>query len=125
VKRELEDRLKRAKIDISDPIVWSVRGGKSRLEIERPQHLYTRSKRTPWTKWTVRDQYVEIVDAIGHASFLRSRVSSHRLKPSWVRMLSPYDVASVQHLARRLFLETLGYWPPHKTRKQRFQPAVA
>jgi hypothetical protein len=122
VKRELEERLERVGIDLSYPAVWSVRGGKSRLEVERPQHLYATSKRTPWTRWDIRDRHVEVVDAIGHASFLRSKVSSHRLKPSLVRMLSAYDVANVQHLARRLFLETLGYWPPYKVLKKRYQP---
>ena len=125
VKRELEDRLKRAGIDLSDPVVWSVRGGKSLLEAERPKHLYVTSTRTPWTRWDIRDRHVEVVDAIGHASFLRSKVSSHRLKPSWVRMLSAYDVANVQHLARRLFLETVGYWPPYKMLKKRYQPKFA
>jgi hypothetical protein len=105
--------------------VWSVRGGRSRLEAERPQHLYTTSARTPWTKWDIRDRHVEVVDAIGHASFLRSKVSSHRLKPSWARMLSAYDVANVQHLARRLVLETLDYWPPYKMLKKRHQPKFA
>jgi len=122
VRKELEDRLERAGIDHSDPVVWNVRGGKSQLEAERPQYLYTKTKRTPWTRWSIRDRLVEIVDAIGHASFLRSKVSSHRLKPSWVRMLSAYDVANVQHLARRLFLGTLGYWPPYKILKKRYQP---
>lgn len=122
VKSELEERLKQAGIDISDPVVWSIRGGKSRLEAKRPQHLFATSKRTPWTRWGIRDRHVEVVDAIAHASFLRSKVSSHRLKTSYVRMLSAYDVTNVQHLVRRLFLETLGYWPPYRTLKQKYQP---
>jgi hypothetical protein len=109
VKQDLENRLKQAGIDLSDPVVWSVRGGKSLLEAKRPKHLYAAATPTPWTRWDIRDRYVDVVDAIGHASFLRSRVSSHRLKPSWVRMLSAYEVANVQYLAQRLFLETLGY----------------
>jgi hypothetical protein len=125
VKRNLEDRLRRAGIDLSNPVIWSVRGGKSRLEAERPQHLFATSARTPWAKWEIRDRHVEVVDAIGHASFLRSKVSSHRLNPSKVRMLSAYDVANVQHLARRLFLERLGYWPPYKMLKKRYQPKFA
>jgi hypothetical protein len=122
VKTDLEERLKRAGIDLSQPVIWNIRGGKSRLESERPQHLYATSRRTPWASWKIRDLEVEVVDAIGHASFLRSKVSSHRLKPSLVRMLSAYDVASVQQLARRLFLEKLGCWPPCKMLKKRFQP---
>jgi hypothetical protein len=121
VKQELEDRLKRAGIDLSDPVVWSVRGGKSRLEAARPKHLYATSTRTPWTRWNIRDRLVEVVDAIGHASFLRSTISSHRLKPRLVRMLSAYDVANVQHLARRLILEKLGYWHPAKLLKKKYQ----
>jgi hypothetical protein len=42
-----------------------------------------------------------------------------------VRLLSAYDVANVQHLARRLPLEKLGYWPPYKMLKKRFQPEFA
>jgi hypothetical protein len=50
VKQELENRLRRARIDLSNPVVWSVRGGKSRLETERPKHLFATSTRTSWTR---------------------------------------------------------------------------
>lgn len=112
VKDDLERRLSKCGVDLSSPVVWSVRGGKSRIEAKKPRHLHAASRRTPWARWSIRDRHVEVVDAIAHASFLRSRVSSHRLKPAWVRMLSAYDVSNVQLLARRLFLEALGFWPP-------------
>jgi len=122
VKHELEIRLARAGIDFSNPVVWSIRGGRSRLEAARPGHLFATTKRTPWTRWNVRDRLVDVVDAIGHASFLRSRVSSHRLRPDLARMLSAYDVSNVQLLARRLFLAKLGYWPQYTMLKRAYQP---
>jgi hypothetical protein len=35
-------------------------------------------------------------------------------------MLSAYDVANVQHLVSRLYLETLGYYSPQKMMKKKF-----
>jgi hypothetical protein len=56
---------------------------------------------------------VHIADAIAHASWLRSKVSSHKLKEDLLRALSAYDVTNVQHLARNLILESLGYLRNH------------
>lgn len=57
----------------------------------------------------MRDVYVEVIDGIAYASWLRSSISAHRL-PRLARSLTTYDVANVQHLARRLLLEVLGFW---------------
>jgi hypothetical protein len=125
VKQDLEDHLKGAGIDLSKRVHWMVRGGKSRLEAKRPKYVYTKSTPTPWTRWDIRDLHVEVVDAIGHASWLRSKVSSHRVQRKLVRMLSAYEVANIQHLARRLLLEKLGYWPPYKVLRKKYQRKAA
>ena len=113
VKQELEGRLKAAGVDPREPYNWNVRGPRTRLEREHPPIAL---KRSPWARWDVRDKEVEIVDAIAHASWLRSRVSAHRLKYELARVLSVYDVANVQYLARRLMLESISLrriWPKY------------
>jgi hypothetical protein len=56
----------------------------------------------------VRDVDVALVDAIAHASWLRSSVAAHGGKHTLVRVLSAYDVANVQQVARHLLLGSLG-----------------
>jgi len=51
-----------------------------------------------------------VIDAINYASFLRSSIAAHKSDPNMLRVLSIYDVANVQFLARRLILETMGFW---------------
>ena len=58
------------------------------------------------------DIYVKLIDAIAYASWLRSSVSAHRIS-RLSKSLTVYDVANIQHLARRLLLETLGFWNYH------------
>ena len=58
----------------------------------------------------MRDVFVEVVDAIAHVSWLRSRVAAHRMDESLVKVLSQYEVANAQFLARRLLLEKMGFW---------------
>jgi hypothetical protein len=107
VKEELEVRLRAAEIDTAENYDWQIRGSKTKLEHERPAR---KIKRSPWAKWYVRDVEVALVDAIAHVSWLRSKVSAHRTKYELARVLSVYDVANAQFLARRLFLESGGFW---------------
>ena len=107
VLADLEKRLRKAGVDLGEDFHWSVRGGKTRLEKARPPKIIRKS---PWSGWQVRDGRVKVVDAIAHVSWLRSRVSAHRLKPELVRVLSVYDAINAQHLARRLLLERLNFW---------------
>jgi hypothetical protein len=67
-------------------------------------------KAAPWSAWRVRDGDMDLVDALDLSSFLRSKISAHRTDKRLLRVLSAYDVANVQFLARRLFLESLGFW---------------
>jgi hypothetical protein len=106
VKQNLEERLSKSGVDLGETLLWTARGPARRIEIRRPLPPGTKA---PWSGWVVRDLEIEVVDAIAYAEWLRSCVASHGVK-DLARVLSPYDVTNVQHLARRLFLECLGFW---------------
>jgi hypothetical protein len=102
VLADLEAHLRRAGLNPYMPIMWEVRGRKTLLERERPTRL---QRRAPWTSWPdVRDVSVALVDAIAHVSWLRSRVSAHAAPHQLRSVLSPYDVANAQHVAREVIL---------------------
>ena len=106
VKDDLEARLTKSGVNLQEPILWTVRGPIRSIERQR---AIPHGTRMPWAGWTVRDIDMPIIDAIAYAEWLRSCVASHGVK-RLTRSLSPYDVVNVQHLARRLLLESLGYW---------------
>lgn len=110
VKEELEARLMKAGVNLAEQINWQIRGQRTKLELEKPRQIYHTAKPSPWARWTIRDRMVDVVDAIAHLSWLRSSVSSHRLKASMVGLLTVYDITNGQFLARRLILECLGLW---------------
>ena len=109
VRKELEQRLTQAGVDISEPIYWNLRGHRTRIEIRRAPEI------TQLARWAiknvVRDGQIHVSDAIAYTSFLRSSIAAHGSREkNYLRVLSVYDVANVQFLARRLLLESLGYW---------------
>jgi hypothetical protein len=106
VKSDLEERLAEARIDIREPVLWTVRGPQRRIERRRS---FPDGSKAPWSAWIVRDTEIPIVDAIAYAEWLRSWVASHAVN-DLTAALSPYDVINVQHVSRRLLLETLGFW---------------
>jgi hypothetical protein len=106
VLQDLRTRLRQAGIDEGRPLVWHLRNSPTRIE---RRHAPPRGKRASWARYAVRDREVRLVDAIHYAGLLRSRVSSHRIH-ELTRSLTMHDVANVQHLARRLLLESLGFW---------------
>jgi len=103
VREDLEKRLRKAGVDLTDPMLWTLRGPKTRLEQGRPTKNLGRAS---WACGKVRDEDVDICDAIADISWLRSRVSAHK-SSELVDLLSPYDVANAQYLARRLILDAL------------------
>jgi hypothetical protein len=107
VRTDVENRLRKARININEPCAWNVRGGRTKIETKKPPKIV---RPAPWAGWRVRDGDMEVVDALDVSSFLRSQISAHRIKKRLLRVLSVYDVANVQFLARRLFLESLGFW---------------
>jgi hypothetical protein len=106
VRHDLENRLKRAKIDCSDQIVWTLRGPKTKIEVCKKPPIIRKSK---WSRNHVRDAELDILDAIALASWLRSKISTHRLGGD-AASLTVYDAHNVQHVARRLLMESLSTW---------------
>jgi hypothetical protein len=108
VLKDLCSRLENAGVDTSKPFLWNLRNSPTRIEKAYPP---PDGEPTPWTRFWVRDRMVKITDAIHYAGILRSRVSAHRVSDR-TRSLTLYDVDNVQSLARRLILESLGFWTP-------------
>jgi hypothetical protein len=105
-KRErLEAKLRNAGVDLTDLAVWRLRGGRTRLEIDRPPKIV---RVCPWSRFGVRDCEVEVVDAIADLRALRSHVAAHDVKRR-AECLSVDDVANAQYIARRLILAAAGF----------------
>jgi hypothetical protein len=100
----LTKRLREAGLNEDEKFDWMVRG--SPKLIEKKQKPPDGSK-TPWTQRRVRDRHASLVDAIGYASFLRSRVAAHATG-TFTKHLTMVDVSNVQDLARQLTLRSLG-----------------
>jgi len=110
VKEDLEKRLEKAGIDINETILWTVPGPKRKTEKRREIPVFNKA---PWARGPIRDSEIALVDAIAYSDWLRDCVASHGFK-DLTKILSPYDVVNVQHLARRLLLEVLGFWRYHE-----------
>jgi len=106
VKANLEARLRKSGIDISSAQIWTLRGPKTRIEKRRPPQSVGRPR---WSRGRVRDINVPLIDALALASWLRSCTTTHRFTDA-TRSLTVYDAHNVQSLARRLFMEKLGFW---------------
>jgi hypothetical protein len=118
VKQDLTARLVRGRIDLADHETWIVHGPSR--EIDRKQSHRTGPK-ARWASGAVSDMELAVEDAIARASFLRSKVSSHKLG-RWAASLTVLDVANVQFLARRLPLEHLGALRYTGMRRRRSRP---
>ena len=114
VLNDLIKRLAAAGVATTEEASWYRRGTPSAIERRYPFREYRKSS---WSHRRIRDVEVPLVDAILHASRLRSRVSAHRL-PAIAASLTVYDAVNVQHLARRLLLASSGHW-----RRRRRTPA--
>ena len=113
VEKNLKERLTNARINLSESILWHLRDTPTRIErVRKPPSL----KKCEWTGFKVRDVYLNIIEAIAYSSWLRSKISAHRLS-KLAKSLTIYDVANVQHLARRLLLEVLGFWRYHQVKE--------
>lgn len=107
VQLDLEDRLRRGHVNLGEAFHWSLRGAKTGIERKRPPNII---QKAPWARYQVRDGKLAIIDAIHYVSFLRSWIAAHKTDKSLISVLSPYDVANAQFLARRLMLEKMGFW---------------
>jgi hypothetical protein len=115
VRLDIETRLQKAGINTDEPILWTVRGPRRKLERRRGIPVL---RKCPWSRAAVRDCDLEIADAIAYADWIRDCVAAHNAK-DLTKVLTPYDVVNVQHLARRLLLEALGFWRWFKVQKRR------
>lgn len=106
VKEDLKQRLIKVGIDPSDAIVWNLRATPTKIERARKPIIV---QKTEWASFNVRDGYIDMFEAIAYASWLRSRVSAHRIG-TLTRSLTIYDVENVQHLARFCLLKILRFW---------------
>lgn len=117
---DVEKRLHQAKVNTGETILFTLRGPPKKTERERPLPAV---QRAPWARGNVRDVELSVADAIAHASWLRSKTAAHRAN-TMTKSLSPYDVVNVQHLARRLILESLGFWRFHAREARTRQSTV-
>ena len=118
VQNDLEQRLVEGGVDLSRRVNWDMRGDINPIDEGRPTVPVSK----PW--WSdyegVRDESVEVIDAIADSSWIRSKVAAHRTH-TLTKELTPYHVSNVQHLARRLIIENTGImnrliriWYPEK-----------
>ena len=103
-RAELENRLKLASVDLMTPMIWHLRGGRTTLELRRKTQPL---KKARWSGGRVRDEEVDVADAIADLRWLRSGVAAHDVK-KLARLLSVFDVLNAQLLARRCILACLG-----------------
>jgi len=113
IKKELENRLKRAGIDVDREFYWNLRSTPTRIErYLKNQRKINLLDKALWAYGYTRDSKIKIVDAILLVSWMRSYIASHRISKSseLIKSLSIYDVDNANCLARRLLLERLGFW---------------
>jgi hypothetical protein len=106
VLSNLKQRLEESNINCEETILWLFRGTPTSIENKRIKTL----EMAEWADGSDnRDSYIDICDAISQISFLRSKISSHKIDKK-ASELSVLDVNNAQHLARRLILEKIGAW---------------
>ena len=77
VKKDLEDRLESANINLNEKILWTIRGPKRKIEKKRGIPILEKAS---WSGGNIRDAEIEIIDAIAYVDWLRDWVASHGVK---------------------------------------------
>ncbi|HLN30697.1 MAG TPA: hypothetical protein VK395_23350 [Gemmataceae bacterium] len=108
-RQELEQRLQKKGVDITEPLLWHLRGGKTKLE-KHENRKTAIVRKAKWSSGRVRDCLVDVVDAVADVRFLRSYASAHKAS-ELTGLLSVYDVANAQRLAQRFLLDRLRFSP--------------
>lgn len=107
VLTDLFDRLTMNKIDLSRNFFWAKRGTIDRIEEKRKLQSVMKA---PWAiGGLVRDREIPLTVALAYASWVRSKVASHKFN-ILSTSIDPFLVNNIQFLARRLILETLGFF---------------
>ena len=97
------------------------------MDLARPKDAHRKTAasaiagKPSWSRGSVRDVNVRLIDALALASWLRSSTTTHRFTDT-ARSLTVYDAHNVQALVRRLIMEKFGFWqrrtkPPPARRK--------
>jgi hypothetical protein len=103
VKSDLEKRLSASKININEEITWHLRSTPTKIErLQKPAV----GKKTEWSTSSIRDAKIGLIEAISYASWLRSKIASHKLNEAFTS-LSIYDVANINYLVRHLLLNII------------------
>ena len=103
VKNSLEKRLVKSKINIYDKLIWHLRSTPTKIERLKKPMVGIKSE---WASFSIRDSEIDIFEAILYASWLRSKIASHKLNAAFTS-LSIYDVANINFLVRYLLLNIL------------------
>jgi hypothetical protein len=103
IKDDLEKRLIDSKINIKEKLTWHLRSTPTKIErIQKPLV----GNKADWSSFSIRDSEIDIFEAIRYASWLRSKIASHKLNKAFTS-LSIYDVSNINFLARHLLLSVL------------------
>ena len=104
---ELEKRLIEAGVNLSKNFLWVYRGEPTEVENSMKPVLGVLAKYSDGA--VVRDREMHVIDAIHYVGYLRNFLAAHKFAEI-IRTISPYDVFNTQDLARRLLLESIGFW---------------
>ncbi|MGW9684466.1 hypothetical protein [Flagellimonas sp. 2504JD1-5] len=104
VREDLENRLTKSKIDLNKKANWNLRSRPTKVQLKDKLKLLGKSS---WSKYSIRDSEIEIIDAIAYISWLRSKIIAHKLSDSFLS-ISIYDVANANFLVRRILMDILG-----------------
>ncbi len=104
VKDHLEKRLKSARINTDEKLIWHLRSTPSKIErLKKPLV----GQKTEWASFSIRDSEMDVFEAILYASWLRSKIASHKLNAAFTS-LSIYDVTNINFLANHLLLSIIN-----------------
>lgn len=103
IKEDLEKRLQQKNVNIKNKVVWNLRSKPTKVHVKEKLILAGKAN---WSKYSVRDSKIEIIDAISYLSWVRSKVSAHKLGDI-ANSISIYDVSNANILTRRLILESM------------------
>jgi hypothetical protein len=93
VKADLEARLQKSGIDISNTTIWTLRGPKTRIEKIRPPPS---AGKPSWSRGSVRDVNIQLIDAFPLASWLRSSTTTYRFAKT-TRSLTGTTLTTCNH----------------------------
>lgn len=107
VLEDIEGRLRSSGIDPAGRVDWIVRGEETAAEAEIKPSLGAPTDYSDGQ--IVRDTELTIPEALHVCSYIRNKMTAHRLSDA-TPWLGPYEVHNAQSLLRRLILSKSGVW---------------